>query len=157
MTLEKLHEVYQAHIAAEQRRDADAAASTYVPHGYYRVVPLGFNFSGRAAVAAQYAAVYAAFPDVHFEIEGEILEGRQLFHWGVMRGTATGSFFGLPPTGRSVALPFAARFEFGEDAMLGETVWYDLATLCEQVGAPVAEVRSRTAELAAQLQSVGAA
>jgi steroid delta-isomerase-like uncharacterized protein len=156
MTRNELHEVYQNHLAAEQRRDAEAAAATYVEHGYYRVVPLGFDFNGRAAVAAQYATVYAAFPDFRFDIEGEIVESPQLFHWGTMRATATGEFFGLPPSGRSVALPFSARFEFGDGAMLGETVWYDLATLCDQVGAPIAHVRDVASQMAAQLRQAGA-
>lgn len=152
MNRDQLLEVYHRHVAAEQAHDHSGAAATYVEHGYYRVTAFDFMFRGRAAVAAQYATLYAAFPDARFEIAGEVVEGAQLFHWGVMHATATGSFFGQPPTGRKVASPFAARFEFTDGAMLGETLWYDVATLCDQVGVPVAEVRKVAAQLAAQLQ-----
>jgi hypothetical protein len=51
-----------------------------------------------------------------------------------------------------VTLPFSARIEFQDGAMVGETLWYDLATLCEQVGVPVEPVRAVAAMLAAQIQ-----
>ena len=157
MTPAEIHDVYHRHLAAENAHDATAAAATYLEHGYYRVMALGLTFTGRAAVAAQYAGSYAAFPDARFEIETEVVDGRWLFHAGTMHATATGSFFGQAPTGRPVSLPFSARIEFQDGAMVGETIWYDLATLCEQVGVPVEPVRQSVAALAAQIPGGSAA
>ncbi len=153
MTKEDIRELYHRHLSAEQAHDAAAAAGTYGDRCYYRVMPLDLTFTGRAAVEAQYAASYAAFPDARFEIETEVIEGRWLFHAGVMHATATGSFFGQAPTGRPVHLPFSARIEFADGAMVGETIWYDVATLCAQVGVPVEPVRDVASALGAQLQA----
>ena len=152
MTREEIHEVYHRHLSAENNHDASAAAATYLDHGYYRVTPLGLHFTGRAAVEAQYAMSYVAFPDARFEIESEVLDGRWLFHAGTMHATASGPFFGQPPTGRPVQLSFSARIEFADGAMVGETLWYDVASLCDQVGVPIEPVRQAAAVLAAQVQ-----
>jgi predicted ester cyclase len=155
MTRDELLKIYRTHLDAEQAHDATSAAATYVDHGYYRVMPLGMTFEGRQAVAAQYAMSYVTFPDARFEIADEVVKGTVLFHSGVMHGTADGPFLGHPPTGRRVALPFSARIEFAEGAMLGETLWYDLGTLCDQIGVPYDAARAASAQLAAQLQSTG--
>ena len=142
MTRDEILTLYKTHLAAEQRHDHEAAAATYVDDGYYRFMAVDVCYRGRAAVAAQYAMSYAMVPDIAFEIEGEVVEGQQLFHWGVARGTAT--------TGRPVALPFSARFEFADGAMIGETLWYDLATLADQTGLPIDMLRSTAHSLAAE-------
>ena len=152
MTEADIHDVYHRHLAAENAHDASSAAATYLENGYYRVMPLGLTFTGRGAVEAQYATSYLAFPDARFEIETEVVGGRWLFHAGTMYATATGSFFGQPPTGRPVRLPFSARIEFQDGAMVGETLWYDLATLCDQVGVPIEVVQESVAAIAAQVQ-----
>ncbi len=142
MTRDEILSIYRTHLAAEQRHDHESAAATYLEHGYYRVMAADVCYQGRAAVAAQYAMSYATVPDMRFEIEHEVVEGNQLFHSGTARGTAT--------TGRSIALPFAARYEFADGAMLGETLWYDLATFAEQAGVTVEMLRDAARGLAAQ-------
>jgi hypothetical protein len=88
---------------------------------------------------------YAMVPDIHFEIAGEVFEGNQLFHWGVARGVAT--------SGRPIALPFSARYEFADGAMLGETLWYDLATFADQAGLPLEMLRTSAQSLVAESQA----
>jgi predicted ester cyclase len=134
MSRAEVTDVYERHLAAERAHDHDAAAATYLDRGYYEFTPLGLRLEGRGAVAMNYALAYAAMPDVDFEIEVELIDGERLVHWGEMVGTVTGEYLGQPPTGRSVRLPFIAAFEFAEGMMLGERLWFDLATLCSQAG-----------------------
>jgi hypothetical protein len=47
-----------------------------------------------------------------------------------------------PSVGRSFAVPFANVTPFRDGLMLGESIYYDLATLCEQAGLPLDEVRA---------------
>ena len=47
----------------------------------------------------------AAFPDQWWHIEDLIAEGDKVVARTTMRGTHTGDFFGIPPTGRRVELP----------------------------------------------------
>lgn len=147
MTPHEIRTVVEQHLAAEARHDSAAAAATYHADSYYAHVPLGLRFLGRDAVAAQYAASFAALPDSVAAFEGEVIEGDRLVHWGRFRGTVQGSWLGQPATGRTIDLPFVAIIELRDGRMLGETVHYDLATLCDQAGFSLAAVRAAAATL----------
>jgi hypothetical protein len=60
--------------------------------------------------------------------------------WGSLRGTSGGEWMGVQPTGRSFVVPFANVTPFRDGLMEGETIYFDLATLCEQAGFPLDEV-----------------
>jgi predicted ester cyclase len=142
MTSQEIRKIVDDHLNAEARHDAEAAAATYAPHGYYHQVPLGLLLEGRDAVAAGYASSFAAFPDSEMSNEGEVVEGNHYVHWGRFRGTLTGSWLGLPPTNRRLDMPFAAVIEVREGRMIGEALYYDLDTLCTQAGHTVEAVRA---------------
>lgn len=142
MTPEEIRKIVHEHMAAEARHDAAAAAATYAPHGYYHHMPLGLRLEGRDAVAAGYAASFAAFPDSETINDGEAVEGDIYVHWGRFRGTVAGSWLGLPPTHRRLELPFAAVIEVRDGHMIGETLYYDLDTLCAQSGHSIEAVRA---------------
>jgi len=142
MSAEEIRRIVHQHLAAEARHDATAAAATYAPNSYYHHVPLGLRLEGRDAVAAGYASSFAAFPDSELINDGEAVEGNTYVHWGRFRGTVAGSWLGLPPTNRRLDLPFAAVIEVRDGRMIGETLYYDLDTLCAQSGHTVAAVRA---------------
>lgn len=50
-------------------------------------------------------AFYAAFPDMNHEIEQVFATEDRVLVRFVLRGTNSGSFFGMPPTGRRVTIP----------------------------------------------------
>jgi hypothetical protein len=142
MTSQEIRKLVDEHLNAEARHDAEAAAATYAPHGYYHHVPLGLLLEGREAIAAGYASSFAAFPDSEISNEGEVVEGNHYVHWGRFRGALTGSWLGLPPTNRRLDLPFAAVIDVREGRMIGEALYYDLDTLCTQAGHTVEAVRA---------------
>jgi predicted ester cyclase len=74
-----------------------------------------------------------------------VIEGDTLVHWATLHATANGPFLGLAPTGNRIALPFVARIEFRDGAMAGETLWYDMLSLCEQAGYSPEAVRAARA------------
>jgi steroid delta-isomerase-like uncharacterized protein len=141
MTAQEIRQIVLRHFDAEARHDATAAAATYAEHSYYHHVPLGLRLEGRDAVTAGYAASFAAFPDSEAVNEGEAVEGHTYVHWGRFRATVTGSWLGLAPTHRRLDLPFAAVIEVRDGRMVGETLYYDLDTLCRQAGYSVDTVR----------------
>jgi steroid delta-isomerase-like uncharacterized protein len=143
--------VVHEHLAFEKAHDAASAAACYVEDGYYQFMPLGLRLEGRGAVEFNYASNYAAMPDLAFDIEGEVVSDAGVMHWATMRGTLDGSFLGQEPTHRSVVLPFVARYEFRDGKILGETLWFDLFTLCDQGGLDITAARASAAELAAAL------
>jgi steroid delta-isomerase-like uncharacterized protein len=142
MTSQEIRRIVDEHLNAEARHDAEAAAATYAPHGYYHHVPLGLRLDGQEAVAAGYASSFAAFPDSEISNEGDVVEGNHYVHWGRFQGTLAGSWLGLPPTNRRLDLPFAAVIEVREGRMIGEALYYDLDTLCTQAGHTVEAVRA---------------
>lgn len=142
MTRDEIMKVYKTHVDAELAHDSRAAASTYLADGYYHHMATGLLFRGRKAVEMQYAMSYVSFPDQTFDIEDEIIEDDLLVHWATLRGTVKGPFMGLAPTGRRIALPFVARIAFADGAMAGETLWYDMLTLCDQAGYAPEAVRA---------------
>ena len=55
---------------------------------------------GTQGVKQFYGALRSAFPDIHFTIEDQIAEGDRVVTRWTARGTHTGAFNGIPPTGK---------------------------------------------------------
>jgi hypothetical protein len=66
-----------------------------------------------------------------------------------VNGTSAGEWFGVAPTGRSFHVPFANVVTFANDRMVGESLYIDLASMCEQAGLPVETIRAAAKALAA--------
>jgi len=64
------------------------------------------------------SAFHAAFPDGKITIEEQIAEGDRVVTRGTFRGTQTGEFQGMPPTGKKVEISAIdiARFKDGKHA-----------------------------------------
>lgn len=70
---------------------------------YVEHVPLPPGFPAGLAGFKQFVTVLrAAFPDVHFTVEDEILEGDKMVERVTVRGTHQGEFMGIPATGKQV-------------------------------------------------------
>jgi predicted ester cyclase len=52
----------------------------------------------------------------------------------VFSGTQQGGWAGIPATGRRVSVRIACLYEFDEDRLVCERVWFDLATILRQLG-----------------------
>ncbi len=142
MTREEMRAVAERHVAAENVQDVASALATYHSECFYESMALGTRFTGKDQVAMQYGALFAAIPDAETSIEGEAYGDDVLVHWGTFRGRMTGEFFGLPPTGRSIALPFVAILPFKDGLMEGERLFFDLATFCDQAGLSLSAVQN---------------
>ena len=122
------------HIAAENAADLDAMiASFYRP--CYDVIPMGAVSDGEAAVRDLVGGLVLAFPDFHFEAlvihhadDAVVVEGR-------MTGTHQGEWAGLTPRSGRMDIRVACVFNFEEDRLVNETVYFDFATLQRQLGA----------------------
>jgi hypothetical protein len=58
----------------------------------------------------------------------------------------------VPPSGRPFRVPFANVTPFHDGLMAGESIYFDLATLCEQAGLPLEKVRAGAEARAAELR-----
>jgi steroid delta-isomerase-like uncharacterized protein len=129
---ERREAIVREHVDAENRRDIDAVIATF-DRPRYEVN--GEVSDGEGSVRGLLEEMLTAFPDfnaedgkIHYSDDAVIGEGR-------VTGTHDGPFAGIPPTGRRIAYPLVAIFEFAEDRLVCEKVYFDSATMLAQIGA----------------------
>lgn len=140
-----MQELFEQHRAAEKRRDYDAVLETFSDDCYLATAALGTRSEGRAAARDAYVAYFTAFPDLEPVDEGFAAGDGVLVSWGHLRGTSLGDWLGVPPGGGRFDVPFVNVTTFSGDRMQGETIYFDLATLCEQARIPLEEIRAAAA------------
>lgn len=142
MNRDQMLQLFEAHREAEAARDLDAILNTFVEDCFLETVPLGLRSEGKAAARAAYEGYFTAFPDLSPDDQGIAVGDDVIVVWGVLRGTSGGEWLGVPPGGGSFVVPFANVAPFKDGLMAGESIYFDLATLCEQAGLDVAEVQA---------------
>ena len=153
MSPEEMKRLFERHRDAESARDFDAILETFVEDCFLETHPLGLRSEGTTAVRAAYEGYFTAFPDLSPEDKGEAYGDEFMVVWGALRGTSGGEWMGVPPSGGSFAVAFANVTPFRDGLMAGEAIYFDLATLCEQAGLPLEEVRAGARERAEALRS----
>ena len=137
--------LFRAHRDAEARRDYDAVMGTFTADCYLETVAFGTRSEGQEAARAAYVGYFTAFPDLAPEDEGFAAGDNVLVSWGTLRGTNTGPWLDVPPGGGPFAVRFTNVSAFKDGLMHGETIYFDLATLCEQAGLPLEPIRAAAA------------
>lgn len=79
-------------------------------------------------------AFRAGFPDVEVTVEDVLAEGEKAVVRYTIRGTNTGSFFGMPPTGKSVRMSGISVYRIVGDKLVEGWVEYDQLGLLQQLG-----------------------
>lgn len=148
-----MQRLFERHRDAEAARDYDAILATFVEDCYLETHPLGLRSEGRVAARVAYEAYFTAFPDLAPDDEGHAFGDDVMVVWGTLRGTSGGDWVGVSPSGRSFAVPFANVAPFRDRLMAGESIYFDLATLCEQAELPLNEVRAGAKARAEALRS----
>lgn len=122
---------------AWRRQDAAAIAATLAPDGHYQDPTTGGPLP-RQALAAYAEGLWAAFPDLDFALGDVHRVGDATVHaeW-IMSGHNSGSFNGLPPTGRAVELPGIDVIRCGPQGIAQVQGYFDSAALPRQLGLQV--------------------
>jgi steroid delta-isomerase-like uncharacterized protein len=82
-----------------------------------------------------YRDLFAGFPDFRIDVTERHVADDAVIIEGMLCGTQTGAWMGIPPAGKSVAVAFSAVFTFTNDNRLKkEIVYYDRMTLLRQLG-----------------------
>jgi predicted ester cyclase len=76
-----------------------------------------------------------AFPDLSFEIDDMVAEGDKLAVRGRMLGTNTGSFQGMPPTGKHVVMGFITLCLVRQGRIVETWGYNDMPGFLRQLGA----------------------
>jgi len=138
--------LFLVHREAEARRDYDAVLDTFADDCYLETVPLGLRSEGRTAARNAYVGYFTAFPDLAPEDQGVAFGDHVMVTWGHLVGTNRGDWLGVPPTGGSFRVQFTNIITFTDERMAGESIYFDLASHCEQAGIPLKAVRTAAAE-----------
>ena len=124
----------KAYFDAWNARDAGAILATLGEHGTYED-PATRGPIGGAQMRGYVEGIWAAFPDLNFEIASNAETGPDSLaaEW-IMRGTNHGSFAGLPPTGKAVEVRGADFITFADGSICTVTGYFDGGTLPRQLG-----------------------
>ena len=129
---QKRNSVVIQHVEAENRHDVDASIATF-HYPRYQVFPMGIIHDGKQAVGELLSGMFKGFPDftvdivkTHHSDDAVILEVR-------MKGTHLGDWAGLKSTGRLMDIPVACIFEFEDERLVCEKVYFDMTTLMNQL------------------------
>jgi steroid delta-isomerase-like uncharacterized protein len=134
MQIEPYFKAWNAH-------DPEAVAAAFVEGGTYTDPAVAGPLSG-PALAEHAQALFAGFPDLNFEVlsaqpvDGGASGGTVVARW-LMRGTNTGPLRGLPPSGRSVALPGVDLITVVDGKIGSVEGYFDRQTMAEQLGLQV--------------------
>ncbi|MBZ5635185.1 MAG: ester cyclase [Acidobacteriia bacterium] len=130
-------EIAQQYFDAWNRRDAAAVLATFAADGTY-CDPASGGRLGSEALAGYMRGLWAAFPDLSFEIASAGAAGPDLVaaQW-IMRGTNTGSMMGLPPTGKSVTVSGADFIRVNGGKIQTVDGYFDSRAVPDQLGLQV--------------------
>lgn len=96
--------------------------------------PVPLDKTGAAALKHVWAALFAAFPDLHLAVEDMIAEADKVVVRNTVTGTHRGEYMGLKPTGKTVTYDEIFIFRF-VDGRVAET-WgvVDVLSQMKQLG-----------------------
>jgi Predicted ester cyclase len=129
--------IAQRYFDGWNRRDPAAVLDTMAPDGTYSDPGTGGPINGDAFIGYM-TGLFSAFPDVSFEIASVGLSAPDLVaaQW-VMRGTNTGSMYGLPPTSKSIELRGADFIRVAGDRIRSVDGYFDSGEVPRQLGLQV--------------------
>ncbi len=115
------------------QKNIDAALSlcspNFVDHGSRSEMGQGIEASRQF-----FKMQFAAFPDMHATLEDIIAEGDKVVTRMTLRGTNTGPFMGMPPTGKSATWSFIDIFRIADGQLAEHWVEMDSGVLMQQLG-----------------------
>ena len=142
MNVDEMEALFRSHRKAEARRDYDAVIATFAPDCYLETVALGLRSVGqrtwherptsgtspRSPTSRPTTPVPRSATDV-------------MVTWGYLRGHQWRNVARRATHRPSFVVPFTNVTVFRDDVMAGESIYFDLATLCEQARLPIDDVR----------------
>ena len=128
------------HLEAENCHDIEAMLTTF--DGRPRYEFNGETHDGADAVRELHKTLSRALPDLHAKVDRMRHADDAVIFEGSIMGTHDGEWNGIAPTGRRIEFGGAAIFEFEDDRLVCEKVFFDTATVLAQMGVMPAQSRT---------------
>ena len=132
-TREDRERIVREHMESENRHEFDVTMATF-EHPRYEIVPTGEVYDGAEEVARYFRQTRAAFPDQRNELVKLHHADDAVIAEFDLLGTHEGELRGIPPTGKAFRCRCVAIFEFGDQGLICERVYFDVATIMAQLG-----------------------
>jgi ketosteroid isomerase-like protein len=136
MTAEQIVDALHRYADAKQRHDVDAIVAQRSEDCFDHNIPLEQRIEGRDEVRAYFERFFATLPDYSAHFDGEALGDDVAVVWG--RWTATLG-------DRPLDVPCAFVCTFRDGLVVGDSYYYDAATLAEQAGLELHQLREAQA------------
>ena len=127
--------VVRASFAALDARDLARFRELLHPDAEDTFLALDRTFSGRDAIVAFFAEMFAAVPDSRLEVRRVVASGEHAAVEWTMRGTFSGApFQGIRATGKRVAIDGVDVVAVRDGLQYKNTIYYDGASFARQIG-----------------------
>ena len=123
--------VVNRHAELENQHDIEGTIGTFADPRYEMN---GVPADGADAVRELLQSLMGALPDLHASIDSMRHADDAVIVEARITGTHDGEWQGVPATGRGVDIPGVAIFEFDDDRLICEKVFFDMATMLTQIG-----------------------
>ena len=125
----------EQHIRLENEHDLEGVLRTFGDSAHYDDQPWAEHYQGRDGVRQFYEQLMNALPDLEIDVLRRHVTDDAILVEVMIRGTHSGSWRGLPPTGRRIEFPLCGIYTFdSDDRLAGEKIYYDRATVLRQLG-----------------------
>ncbi len=130
---QRREEVVIDHFESESAKEFDRTLATF-DHPHYEIMATSQVFDGAEEVMGYYEMTRTAFPDQHHDnVRLHFADDAVIAEFDLL-GTNDGPLYGLEPTGKSFRVPIVALFFFEGDRIVNERIYFDSASLLNQIG-----------------------
>ncbi len=139
----EIPQIVKTYIDTFSRGDLDAWLSTFAPDGTCSDSGTPQPLSGQALID-HYRPLFDGFPDLTVETVAlhAITSDLSAWRW-VIHGTNTGSYRGIPPSGRSLMLPGCEFIEVRDGLVQRVEGYFDHLSMLQQLGVVPSPVQAR--------------
>ena len=147
--------IIDSHSAIEATGDyVTTVRSTMTKDCYQHHQTLGLRAVGASAVIEYYRALFGAVPDLRMEHQSRSYGDDKVFLEGCLAGTFDNAWLGIEPTHNRFNLWCVVRIEVRDRRLVGETLYYDPISLCDQAGIDFFHLRTAASSETARLASI---
>jgi steroid delta-isomerase-like uncharacterized protein len=111
------------------------AAELIAPDATFHVPGHSEPLRGPAGYLAIIQMMRGGFPDIQWTLEDVVAEGDKVAARFTMRGTHRGTFLGVPPTGKTIAVQSMAFYRLSGGQFVEENGQPDMLGSLQQIGA----------------------
>jgi steroid delta-isomerase-like uncharacterized protein len=135
MTIETNKHIMQRFTEFINTANEKLAVELISPNAVFHVPGRPEPLQGPAGYLEIIGMMRGGFPDIQWTLEEMIAEGDKVAARFIMRGTHQGAFFGVPPTGKKIAVSAMNFYRLSDGQFVEERGQPDLLGLLQQIGA----------------------